>query len=58
MGVVIMEDIEYNDFADLEYTAWYSDELEVEEEIDQLVFINVLMLTRLHNTHLITRRII
>ena len=49
-----MEDIEYNDFADLEYTAWYSDELEVEEEIDQLVFINVLMLTRLHNTYLIT----
>ena len=29
-----MEDMEYNDFADLEYTGWYSDELEVEEDID------------------------
>ena len=29
-----MEDMEYNDFADLEYTGWYSDELEVEEELD------------------------
>ena len=32
--VVIMDDIEYNDFADLDYSGWNNEELEVEDYIE------------------------